>query len=40
LLNFESLNEKLRNLIGNIIVCAGIINYLGPFDINYRNELI
>ena len=38
--NAALLEEDLRNLVGNIILAAGSIAYLGPFTYNYRSEII
>ena len=35
-LNVVLLEEDLRNLIGNILLAAASIAYLGPFTYNYR----
>ena len=32
----NTLEEDLRNLVGNIILTAGCIAYLGPFTSSYR----
>ena len=36
-MNVESLTNTFENLIGDILVCAGFITYLGPFNVDYRN---
>jgi len=36
----EELEGDLKNLIGNIIISAGYISYLGPFTLPYRMELL
>ena len=36
----ETLRTDLRDILGNIIVAAAIIAYLGPFTSEYRNEMI
>jgi dynein heavy chain len=36
----ESLNLKLKNLIGNMLMTSGILAYLGPFTAPYRKKLI
>lgn len=38
--NASLLEEDLRNLVGNIMIAAGSIAYLGPFTYNYRLEII
>ncbi|CAK85038.1 unnamed protein product (macronuclear) [Paramecium tetraurelia] len=38
--NAALLEEDLRNLVGNIMLAAGSIAYLGPFTYNYRSEII
>jgi dynein heavy chain len=34
--NATKLEEDLHNLVGNIILAAASIAYLGPFTYNYR----
>lgn len=34
------LNEDLKNLVGNILLSAAFISYLGPFTNEYRVDLI
>ncbi len=36
----KELGASLVNLIGNILISAAYIAYLGPFTSNYRNTLI
>lgn len=37
--NVGELNEDLKNLVGNILLSAAFISYLGPFTAEYRQEL-
>lgn len=39
-INVGELNEDLKNLVGNILLSAAFISYLGPFTAEYRTELI
>ena len=39
-LNVVLLEEDLRNLIGNILLAAASIAYLGPFTYNYRYKMV
>ena len=34
------LTEQLKCLVGDVLICAGTISYLGPFVANYRQELV
>jgi dynein heavy chain len=34
------LGVELINLIGNIMVSAGFVSYVGPFTADYRNSLL
>jgi dynein heavy chain len=34
------LNEDKRCLIGNIILCAASVAYIGPFTSEYRNKMV
>lgn len=34
--NASLLEEDLKNLVGNIMLAAGSLAYLGPFTYNYR----
>jgi dynein heavy chain len=34
------LGEAYTNILGDVIVSAGTISYLGPFTTNFRNELV
>jgi dynein heavy chain len=34
------LNEDLKNLVGNILLAAGSIAYLGPFTMEYRHKML
>lgn len=36
----RTLELDLKNIIGNIILVAGCISYLGPFNAGYRQSLI
>ncbi len=36
----ERLEADKRNLVGNILLSAAFISYLGPFTSNYRNEIL
>ena len=36
----KSLEGDLKNLVGNIMLAAGFVAYLGPFTLNYRNSLM
>jgi len=36
----ETLHGDLKNLVGNILVAAGCIAYIGPYTAAYRQELI
>ena len=38
--NTKILEEDLKNIIGNIILVAGSISYLGPFNAKYRLSLL
>lgn len=38
-MNVGELNEDLKNLVGNILLSAAFISYLGPFTAEYRQEL-
>jgi len=38
--SMAALDEDLKNLVGNIIVAAGFVAYLGPFTTQYRNDLM
>lgn len=38
--NVAALEEDYKNLIGNILIAAGSIAYIGPFTYNYRQEII
>lgn len=35
-----SLSIELVNLVGNIMIAAGYISYVGPFTANFRKDLI
>ncbi|KAI5723048.1 hypothetical protein M8J76_000435 [Diaphorina citri] len=35
-----NLSKALVNCIGDILICAGIITYLGAFTVDFRNDLI
>merc|ERR1711871_1024070 len=35
----ERLNGDLRNLIGNMVLSAGCIAYLGPFTSEFRDQM-
>jgi len=37
--NVGELNEDLKNLVGNILLSAAFVSYLGPFTAEYRQEL-
>lgn len=34
------LTDQLNNLMGDVLVCAGTISYLGPFVASYRSDLV
>jgi dynein heavy chain len=36
----QKLGVELINLIGNIMVSAGFVSYVGPFTAEYRNKLL
>ncbi|OMJ81043.1 hypothetical protein SteCoe_18549 [Stentor coeruleus] len=36
----KSLEGDLKNLVGNIMLAAGFVAYLGPFTMSYRNSLM
>ena len=36
----KQLDIDLTNLIGNTLLAAGCVSYIGPFTAKYRNELI
>lgn len=36
----ERLSDGLKNLVGNIMLAAGCISYIGPFTSDYRADLI
>ena len=36
----ESLGPKYNNLLGDVLLSSGVIAYLGPFTIPYRDEAI
>ncbi|KAH9628460.1 hypothetical protein HF086_005913 [Spodoptera exigua] len=36
----KDLQELLSNIIGDVLLSAGCIAYLGPFTVNYRTEVI
>ncbi|CAG9584340.1 unnamed protein product [Danaus chrysippus] len=36
----HQLEELLGNIIGDVLLAAGFIAYLGPYTVNYRRELI
>ncbi len=38
--NAKELEEDLKNIVGNIILVAGSISYLGPFNAKYRQSLL
>ena len=38
--NAALLEEDKKNLVGNIILAAGSLAYLGPFTYNYRVEIV
>jgi len=35
-----SLGPKYTNLLGDVLLCSGVIAYLGPFTIPYRKEVV
>jgi len=39
-INAGKLEEDLRNLVGNIVLAAASIAYLGPFTYQYRKEML
>ena len=34
------LNDDLKNVVGNILVSAGTVSYLGPFTTVFRNDIV
>lgn len=40
MLQVVELTEQLNNVIGDVLVCAGTISYLGPFVAAYRSALV
>lgn len=36
----EGLEKQLKNLTGNMLLCAGYVSYVGTFTQNYRNKLL
>jgi len=36
----EALGEQLKAMVGDVLVCAGSISYLGPFVASYRSALV
>ena len=34
------LTEQLKSLVGDVLICAGTISYLGPFVASYRQALV
>ena len=38
--NATKLEEDLKNLVGNIVLAAASIAYLGPFTNNYRKDML
>lgn len=38
--NAAKLEEDLKNLVGNIVLAAASIAYLGPFTYQYRKEML
>jgi len=39
-LTSKELDDKLQYIVGDICLSAGIISYLGPFSVAYRNKII
>jgi len=38
-ITYDTLKEDVKNLVGNILLGAGCISYMGPFTAEYRQEL-
>lgn len=38
--NIETLGEQLKDLTGDILLCAGVIAYLGSFTQSYRVKIL
>ena len=36
----QALGEQLKAMVGDVLVCAGSISYLGPFVASYRSALV
>lgn len=36
----EDLKHGLENVVGDVLVCAGTVSYLGPFTNNFRQEIV
>jgi len=34
------LNKGLKNVVGDILVCAGTVSYLGPFTSDFRGDIV
>ena len=38
--SIEAIVASLENVIGNMVLCAGAVAYLGPFNAKFRLELM
>ncbi len=36
----RDLKDDFKNLTGNILISAALMAYLGPFTLNYRDEMV
>lgn len=39
-LAIDQLDKQLKNMIGNVLLCAGYVSYVGCFTQNYRTDLL